>query len=171
MLSPAEINPYAAPAAAVDVVPQAPAGDEQAPRIVRLLAWFVDLLLFVAAGLPGYLLMQFLGGDEPILMLASALVFQSYQWYRIATTGQSVAKRWFDLRIVRMDGSRCGFVHGVVMRNWSFYSIYALGFLGAALLPFLWTIDYLLILGDGRRCLHDIVAGTRVLYAPPAPGP
>lgn len=88
------------------------------------------------------------------------------QWYRVATTGQTIAKRWLKLKIVRLDGSPCGFLHGVVLRNWP-YSIIASPILSwiAAMIR---VLDGLMILGAERRCLRDYLASTRVIEVLPA---
>jgi uncharacterized RDD family membrane protein YckC len=104
----------------------------------------------------------FLGIGVSVLMV---LAFSIYQWYLIATTGQTLAKRWLGIMIVRTDGSPCGFVNGVLLRNWVIYVL-------LSFLPFVnylvWLIDALMIFGDERRCLHDHIAGTRVVVAPKA---
>ena len=46
------------------------------------------------------------------------LAFMGYQWYLISTTGQSLAKRWMGIKIVRIDGTPVNFVNGVILRSW-----------------------------------------------------
>jgi uncharacterized RDD family membrane protein YckC len=86
-----------------------------------------------------------------------------FQWYRITTTGQSVAKKWLKIKIVNLDGSPVNFGSGVGMRallpgfiNWVPY----LGFI-------FWLVDVLFIFRDDRRCLHDLMAGTKVIAIAP----
>jgi uncharacterized RDD family membrane protein YckC len=66
---------------------------------------------------------------------------------------------WLGLRVVRSDGSPVGFVAGVAIREWVVF--------GLGVIPGLGLIfrlaDSLTILGDERRCLHDLVAGTKVV--------
>jgi uncharacterized RDD family membrane protein YckC len=38
------------------------------------------------------------------------------QAYLVTTTGQSIAKRWFRIKIVKVDGSPVNFVSGVLLR-------------------------------------------------------
>lgn len=79
------------------------------------------------------------------------------QWNLIATRGQTVGKFVCCIRIVTMSGGLPGFVNGVILRNW------VRVLLGA--IPFFGLIDILFIFGESRRCIHDLIAGTRVVNA------
>ena len=83
------------------------------------------------------------------------LVVKIIQWNLIATRGQSLGKMLMFIRIVTTDGQIPGFVSGVLLRNW----------LRAALssIPFFGLIDALFIFSESRRCIHDYLAGTRVV--------
>jgi len=87
------------------------------------------------------------------------LAFQIFQWYLVAATGQSLAKRWLGMQIVRLDGTPPGFLHGVVLRSWILLAIAYIPYLGQLVA----LVDALMILGEERRCLHDHIAGTRVI--------
>lgn len=176
-------NPYAPPSADVDQ--RLTFGDDYvlAERGTRFAAALIDGLLSCLALIPGFVLI-FMYMDNfrgnPILaidrmestgevffaigvMLLMFLAFQCVQWYLIATSGQSLAKKWLGIKIVRTDGSPCGFVNGVILRSW------VLGLIGN-FIPFIggliYLIDPLLIFGEERRCLHDHIASTRVIVAP-----
>lgn len=131
-----------------------------ADRGTRLGARIVDNVLYVAAGVLGFLPGLLIG--EELAMAGGAvvamLVLAVYQWILIATTGQSLAKKWLGIRIVRLDGSELGFLYGVVLRSW------VIEFIGALFSPVA-LVDALLIFGDERRCLHDHLAGTKVVVA------
>jgi uncharacterized RDD family membrane protein YckC len=175
-------NPYAPPTPGT---PPEPFADVTllAGRSTRLGASLVDGLLALAAALPGLILIIVLGvsrgasvpeGDDVyallsqesilpgvLLMLAGSLAFEIYQWTLIATTGQSLAKRWLGIRIVRLDGQLPGFGRGVVLRVWILLGLTSIPQVG-------WIIglvDALFIFGSERRCLHDYLAGTRVVMA------
>jgi uncharacterized RDD family membrane protein YckC len=90
------------------------------------------------------------------------LSFMIYQWYLIATTGQSLAKRWLGIKIVRLDGSPVGFVNGVILRSWVVGALSNIPILGTII----GLVNPLMIFGEERRCLHDHIAGTRVVVAP-----
>ena len=158
-------DPYRPPAA--ELVPIAGSQDDDASRGQRFAGAFVDGLLQSAAMLPGLVLMIVAGeDDDAAVLVASGVLFlgllaiSCYQWYLIATTGQTLAKRWFGMKIVKMDGTDVDFVSGVVLRSWVTGIINAI--LGA-ILGFGGMIDALFIFGRERRCLHDYIAGTRVI--------
>lgn len=80
-----------------------------------------------------------------------------FQWNLIATRGQSIGKFVCFIRIVTIHGRTPGFIQGVLLRNWLRN---LLGFI-----PFFAIIDCALIFGEQRRCIHDYIAGTRVVEA------
>jgi uncharacterized RDD family membrane protein YckC len=162
----AELNPYAPPA---ESSPAQPFGEglfsskpiewtrsvdaPPAPRATRLFAWVIDTFLLIASlflGLP------FAGSSDGGLRVAlSAIGFLSMlvvRWYLVSTTGQSLAKRWLHIKIVKVDGSAVGFISGVVMREWV-----------PAIIPGFGSLDAIWIFGQEARCLHDLLAGTKVV--------
>lgn len=175
-------NPYAPPTADVDQGRQLQQGEYVlAERGTRLGAVMIDGLLALAAAAPAGVVLAFMvfkaGGSITSigeaelmvyglvgLMAIMVLAFMGYQWYLISTTGQSLGKRWLGVQIVRVDGSPLGFVHGVILRSW------ILGALGnvPGVGPIVGLVNALMIFGEERRCLHDLIAGTRVVVAPRA---
>jgi uncharacterized RDD family membrane protein YckC len=93
-----------------------------------------------------------LGG---LLMLAVII----YQIYLLATRGQTLGKRWMKIRIVKLDGSNPGFVGAVLLRGGVNGIISAIPYLGGLYA----LVDALFIFRDDRRCVHDLIAGTRVI--------
>ena len=97
------------------------------------------------------------------------------QWFLIVRRGQSIGKIVAGSRIVRTDGAPAGFLRGVVIRNGVFSApALILPLVGIthhwALPPALASLalfDVLFIFGRERRCLHDLLAGTRVIDQPP----
>ncbi len=78
-----------------------------------------------------------------------------YQLY-LARYGQSIGKRMCRLRVVRTDGSRASLGRILFLRNlvpWVIGSF--CGFFG--------IIDVMTIFGEERRCIHDLVADTKVI--------
>jgi len=165
-------NPYAPPQADVARGPGlAPDEYELAGRGLRLLGAILDSLpaaIYVAALI--YYVLSALeyrfvreSMEEVLLGLALGglllLAFQIFQWYLVAATGQSLAKRWLGMQIVRLDGTPPGFLHGVVLRSWILLAIAYIPYLGQLVA----LVDALMILGEERRCLHDHIAGTRVI--------
>lgn len=90
---------------------------------------------------------------------ASALPLSLYQWSLVSKTGQTLGKKWTGIRIVKVDGSPVTFGSGVAMREWL---ITAIGFI-PVLGPIVSLVDILFIFGEERRCLHDHLAGTKVI--------
>src|SRR4051812_35529481 len=90
-------------------------------------------------------------------MLAGFGVFIAIQGYPLAATGQTWGKKMFGLRIVDMQGYKPEFVKLIAMR-------YLLGRL-LGLIPLYGLVDVLFIFGEDRRCVHDYIAGTRVVVA------
>lgn len=84
-----------------------------------------------------------------------------YQIYLLSTKGQTVGKRWMKVKIVKLDGSAPGFVHAVLLR------LFVNGLIGAV--PYLGAIyslvDILFVFREDRRCIHDLIASTRVVVA------
>jgi uncharacterized RDD family membrane protein YckC len=75
--------------------------------------------------------------------------------------GQTIAKRLFNIRIVRSDGSRCSLLR-VIFARWLPMAV-----LGAIPLvgPVMTLIDPLFIFRSDYRCLHDLIADTIVVRA------
>lgn len=156
-------NPFDAPRVDIDPFPYDPEVLDDAPlagRGTRLLAMIVDGLLLVASALPTVLFLV-LEQEEIALGVGAigVLALTGYQWYLIATSGQTLAKRWLNIRIVREDGSDVDFVTGVIMRNWVVRALGGLPFVGVVV-PF---VDALMIFGETQQCLHDRIAKTKVI--------
>jgi uncharacterized RDD family membrane protein YckC len=65
------------------------------------------------------------------------------------------------LRVVRLDGTPVDFVSGVVLREWVVFGIGSVPFIGMLFR----LADSVMIFGEDRRCLHDQIAGTKVIPA------
>jgi len=97
-------------------------------------------------------------------LLAVAWVFAGIGWmavvtvqvYYLTSIGQSIGKRCLDIRIVRLEtDENGGFVTNVLVR----------GVLNGLLciIPLYGLIDALFVFRDDRRCIHDLIAKTRVV--------
>lgn len=165
-------NPYAPPQADVTRGPGLVTDEyELAGRGMRLAGAIIDglpagiylaiLLYYILSAIEDSLGRQHL--EEILLGIGIGglllLAFQIFQWYLVATTGQSLAKRWLGMQIVRLDGALPGFLHGVVLRSWIVLAIAYIPYLGQLVA----LVDVLMIFGEERRCLHDHIAGTRVI--------
>jgi uncharacterized RDD family membrane protein YckC len=106
-----------------------------------------DESLLIGLGITGFV--GFLG----------ALAVAIYQWVLITRTGQTLGKKWNGIRIERIDGGRMSFGTGVFLRNWVPKLISGVPYLGGIFQ----LVDCLFIFRDDRRCIHDHIAGTRVV--------
>ena len=82
---------------------------------------------------------------------AWGFVYFAYSW---AASGRTAGMALFGVRVVRDDGSGAGGRRAVV-RTLAFplsFLFLGLGFAG-------------IVLGDRRRALHDVIAGTAVIYS------
>lgn len=146
-------------------------GGPDADRFKRLIAAIIDGLLIGAAtamafgmgflsGAPFHWGMGLLAGIG--FMGLGWLAFIAFQCYLLAVRGQTIGKIVMGLRIVRFeDGGNPGFVKAVLLRTFLWAIITAVPFVG----PLVWLIGLLFIFRDDRRCLHDHLAGTRVVPA------
>jgi len=91
--------------------------------------------------------------------IAYFLALAVYQSVLLSKHGQTIGKRARKIRIVKMDGSSPGFVHAVLLRA----IVNGL----PSLIPHAGRpyglIDILFIFRKDRRCIHDLIAGTRVV--------
>jgi uncharacterized RDD family membrane protein YckC len=166
---------FATPTAAHD--PGALAG-----RGERFLAQLLDNLIGLACLLPGALMIAFaamraglsLGGNfsnlatvagfgagMAVLGFAMTVLFIVQLWM-LVTRGQTIGKRVLGVRIVSFeDGANPGFVKVFLLRVLVPALLGAVPYLGVAFS----LTDYCFIFRDDRRCLHDIIAGTKVIKA------
>ncbi|MBC7369094.1 MAG: RDD family protein [Undibacterium sp.] len=164
-------------AAPVELVP--------ADRGRRLLAMIIDRLLEGLAALPGLLLLgpvffravvdsaqghtpDFNGIEAGGMLLGVALLgigglaLTITQVVMISTRGQSLGKRFLGLRIVRFGtGAPAGFAHGWLLRSVVPGVISFIPWIGFVFV----IVNYSFIFREDRRCLHDLIADTRVVKA------
>jgi uncharacterized RDD family membrane protein YckC len=162
-------NPYAPPTAAVRDK------DEEVGQLAgrgqRLGAALVDSIIAIIVAIPIMLLLGtfvYLKGGQPLppalRILTSALAFLMFaavNFYLLKVNGQTVGKKVIGIRIVDMDNQ--------LPSVWRILGLRALPVSIAATLPVLGQIlpliDVLFIFRKDRRCVHDLIAGTRVVRA------
>lgn len=163
-----QANPYAPPSSRIASSPYAEA--QLAERGSRLVAAFIDSLFYFVPLLPGFLLSSGAERDSGAaafggLVLSGgaliALAIAIYQWVLLSRVGQTLGKRWMGVRVVRVDGQPIGFASAVALRAWLPGVIGVIPFLG----PLFNLVNILFIFGQERRCLHDLMAGTKVIDA------
>ncbi|MGH7955881.1 MAG: RDD family protein [Opitutaceae bacterium] len=163
-----------------------------AERGTRLLARLIDWALELVCAIPGAMILgeEFLKvaimvgrGEEPdfseldyqrlglgaLVLGAGWLALLVVQVWMLTTRGQSIGKRITGIRIVRVeDGSKPGIVHAWVLREFLVTMIGIVAGLIPLVGPFLLRpafhiVDWCLIFRDDQRCLHDLIASTRVV--------
>jgi uncharacterized RDD family membrane protein YckC len=90
------------------------------------------------------------------------LMLAVVQGVLLSLRGQSVGKLLTGTRIVRyVDGARTGFLRAFALRGCIPWVLEQIPFLGLLF----WLIDVCFIFGEERRCVHDYIAGTKVVKA------
>lgn len=89
----------------------------------------------------------------------SAAGVEGLQAFLVVRDGQSVGKKLVGIRIVKLDGSSVRFVDGVALRTLLPWAVGYIPYVGVWLM----AIDILFIFRKNHRCLHDLLAGTRVV--------
>jgi len=147
------------------------AGGPPADRMKRLVATSLDGLVFGVTAAMAFGL-GFLSGTgfHWGVGLLSGLGLMSIVWvgmlvcqcYLLAIRGQTIGKIVMGLRIVRFeDGGNPGFVKAVLLRTFLWAIITAVPVVGTLV----GVVGILFIFRDDQRCLHDHLAGTRVVNA------
>jgi uncharacterized RDD family membrane protein YckC len=166
---PAAIPPF--PSATAPAGTLLPAG-----RWQRLGAAILDSLIGFLFAIPGCVLLFMAGAigphsgaGNPAFMIAgfgalglAVLVLLVIQIYLLTTRGQTIGKKLLGIRIVTFDDeTNPGFVKAVLLRviiNGIIGSIPVAG-------PIYSLVDICFIFRDDRRCIHDLIAGTKVVDA------
>ena len=180
-----EQNRFAPPRAEVEDSIETGTGLVEAGRGERFLATLIDglvptvviLAILVVVAIPAYenYRQQQVPGIEPPPLGSGHHVTATWAWlggfallgyfiYSVVLVylyGQTFGKRAMSIRVVRTDGARVAFSRFIFLRWLPIAMIGSIPFVGwiASLL------DPLLIFRESRRCLHDDIAGTRVVTA------
>jgi uncharacterized RDD family membrane protein YckC len=160
-------NPYQTPRAPALRHERPAAGSEAlASRGARLAASLIDGLAMLVILLPAFAVM-FVGAANESLSSAALLfagisgiailVFAIYQIRLLVQQGQSLGKKAMNIRIVNYaDGGHPSAGRLLGLR-------YVVNSALAQFIPLYGLIDVLLIFGSERRCIHDYLAGTKVV--------
>jgi uncharacterized RDD family membrane protein YckC len=164
-----EDNPYAPPKIDLtgfdDILPDA----GLAGRWTRFVASFVDSFIAYCYGLPILYLFGFWGyiaaGQLPPFLLTiatSAISFACFlvvHGYLLKAKGQTVGKMLTGIRIANLDGNLPDFAKVILLRYVPMTLVALIPVVG----PYLSLIDVVFIFGSERRCIHDMLAGTKVV--------
>ena len=144
---------------------------ELASRLTRLGAVLVDAFIGIVITVPITILTGYLGRamkqqvSPAELVLYSVLGFAIYMLlhgYLLATQGQSIGKMLLHVRIVDYStGELLPLGKLVGLRLVPVWIVSMIPCVGGLLALF----DILVIFGSEQRCIHDLIAGTKVVKA------
>jgi uncharacterized RDD family membrane protein YckC len=95
--------------------------------------------------------------------LFAFLAFVLIHGYFLRATGQTIGKKLTGIRIAGPDGKVPDFAKVILVRYFPIWLVSLIPFVGG----FLVLLDVLFIFRSDRRCIHDLIAGTRVVTAQP----
>lgn len=165
-------NPYAPPRARVRDVARPKAALIPAERSTRLGAAIVDGLIFFGMVYLPMIIGTVIGAAGAESGNASAATFMLvglgltligfivWAWMtlrQMAATGQSLAKKYFNIKVVRTDGSPASLGNLFWKRNFLNWLL--------SIIPLYAIIEVLFIFAEDRCCLHDKIADTMVVQA------
>lgn len=162
-----ENNPYASPAA--DVAQPNSSDVVLAGRLARFVGAMIDTLILFALLIPllmysGHWQLAMAGQESVIdvamMSLLSISVFLTINGYLLAKRGQTVGKIITKIRIVDNETNKLlPFVRVYGLRYLPLGVITYVGTLGSLIA----LVDILFVFSVDRRCLHDIIAGSKVI--------
>lgn len=164
-----DVNPYQAPNARVGLNddPHILAG-----RWQRFAAVWVDGFIGLILMLPLMIVFGYfdgiLDGRQPDMAAQTGwtifglILFYLVHGYLLYTRQQTIGKLLLNIKIVGVDEDRVHAGRLFGLRYFLFHMISVIPVLNIFLL-----VDALMIFRKDRRCLHDFLAGTRVVEAPP----
>lgn len=171
-------NPYAAPTSSDSDARAAATGDELAGRFARFAAALVDGLLLIAIVGPvqyftGFferaMRAQVTPGEQLLMGLLGAVAFLVVNGYLLVTRGQTVGKILVGTQIADVrTGGLLPFLRVYVLRYlWMMPLVIVTALIPGPqddmLVNILALLDSVFILGPARRCLHDYIAGSKVV--------
>jgi uncharacterized RDD family membrane protein YckC len=164
-----EDNPYAPPLSDLIVFEKGGGKDRLADRFTRFTAAILDSIIGLAFGLPVMFLTGLwtyvMEGQNPPLLLMLAGTGLGFVWfllihgYLLKKHGQTVGKMLMGIRITDLNGNVPDFAKVILLR----YLPISLVSLIPVVESWILMIDVIFIFRSDRRCLHDLLAGTKVL--------
>lgn len=141
---------------------------ELAGRWTRLGAVLIDGIISIVISIP---IMIYLGVFDQIeqgpislgltlkLSLLGFVIFLIVHAYLLSNYGQTVGKKLLDIKIVDLNGNKPEFNSLIAKRYLPIWVVSLIPIIGQ-ILP---LIDALFIFRKDKRCIHDLIAGTRVV--------
>jgi uncharacterized RDD family membrane protein YckC len=142
-----------------------------ASRLARLGATLVDAFIGIAISLPIGIMTGYFGRvmEQKATLMETALysvggmvVFLLLHGYLLATQGQTIGKKLVGVRIVDYNtGTLLAIAKLIGLRVAPIWIVSMIPLAGGCLA----LIDILFIFGNEQRCIHDLIAGTKVVEA------
>lgn len=145
---------------------------KEAERLQRLFAAIIDAVISIVATVP---LLLFFGAerfeaaqnevDVELVVISfiygvvSLIVIHGFFLHQYA---QTIGKRYMNIRIENLDGTKASFSKILYLRFLPIGLIAQIPGIG----PIIAIMDSLFIFRGDRRCIHDHIAGTRVMQCP-----
>ena len=149
--------------------PSVPVQDNTASRLQRFIAAMIDGFLGMMVSMPlfnhyGIWDLMKTGGEvsTDITIKVTAyglLMFFVLHGLLLHRYGQTVGKRLMGLAIVTLHGQRPSFAHLILNR---YLPQWVAGFV-PVVGPLLSVVDVLFVFREDKRCVHDLIAGTKVI--------
>ncbi|MEN8218420.1 MAG: RDD family protein [Pseudomonadota bacterium] len=164
-----EVSPYQAPTA--PMIEETSNELELAGRGTRLLAYLTDNFILI---IPLILVIPFIFGQEleqsqySKNAIENAIIGVIILWFIVIfiinaillhRNGQTIGKRFFSIKIVRVNGNRAGLLRIIFLRYLPVSLLSSIPTLGGIIA----LLDALFIFRESRRCLHDMIADTIVI--------
>lgn len=124
-------------------------------QVIIFLPWFGAIFLELMLS-SGNIEQGVNSGPLSVLGLLTTLGLAVYQLVLVSRSGQTIGKRMRNIRVVRTDGGPVSLGRILLLRN------IVPGFIGS-LCGIFSLVDALLIFGEERRCVHDMIADTKVI--------
>ena len=159
------VNPYQAPQSEIEGSVSGNAEQVLAERGTRLGAAILDSLFFILVMIPIFFIIE--SNDDTAITIAvsitaiGAIVLIGFNLKFLYQNGQTIAKRILGIKIVRTDGERCGLARIIFLRNFVISLLGNIPLIG----PIISIANPLFIFRGDRRCLHDLIADTKVIVA------
>jgi len=164
------VNPYQAPKAELQES-EDPAEAELATRSQRFGGSFVDGIISMVIAYPlmhAFGLMDYAKSGQPVpfalnlkVGLLAFVFFVLVHGYFLKKNGQTIGKKVAGTRIADLNGDVPGFWTLVALRYMPIVLVTQIPAIG----PLLAVVDVLFIFRSDRRCVHDLIAGTKVIRA------
>jgi uncharacterized RDD family membrane protein YckC len=142
-----------------------------ADRGTRFVAAFLDGIISLIWALPILYFLGFFDASQPggvgnvpytSLIGSSVLSFICFllvQGYTLKQSGQTLGKKIQGIRIADLDNGVPDFGRVVALRYLPVAAVALIPVIGS----FLPTLDVLFVFRADRRCIHDLIAGTKVV--------